>query len=51
MRPSKNSGNKIPSDTYLKVQLGYMKGKAHSSSEPPLKCNKYQILSTDQGWL
>ena len=40
MRPSNNLENKTFSDTYLRVQLVFMKVDAHSSLEPPLEYNQ-----------
>ena len=34
-RPSNSLENKIPPDTYWRVQLEYMKVQAHTSSQPP----------------
>ena len=36
MKPLNNLANKILSETYLRVQLAFMKVQTHSSSEPPL---------------
>ena len=46
MRPSNNLGKKISSETYGRVQLVFVKVKAHSSSESPLECNQDQIPLT-----
>ena len=51
MRPSKNLKNKIPSDTYWRVQLVFMKIKAHSSIEPILKYDQDQMPLANQGSL
>ena len=48
MRPSNNLENKIPSDTYCRVQLVYMKVQARSSSEPLLGYNQDQTPLTIQ---
>ena len=37
MTPPNNLENKIPSDTYLKVQLVCMNVQAHTPLEPPLE--------------
>ena len=47
MRPSNNLENKIPSDTYWRVQLVCKTVQAHSSLEPPLVLHimQFQISS------
>ena len=51
MRPSNNLKNKIFSDTYSTVQLGYMKVQARSSLEPPLEYNQHQKPLMNEGSL
>ena len=43
MRHSNNLENKTLSDTYWRIQLVYMKVQAHSSLEPKLEYNQYQM--------
>ena len=49
MKPFNNLESKTPSDTYWSVQLVYKKGQAHSSLEPLLEYNQYQMSLTNQG--
>ena len=51
MRPSKNLENKTISDTYGRVQLVCKKVQAHSSLEPPLKHNQWQMPLMNQSLL
>ena len=51
MKPSNNLQNKIPSDTYWRVQLVCKKVQVHSSSEPPLEYNQDQMGLTNPGLL
>ena len=51
MRPSNSLENKIPSDSYWRVQLVYKKVQAHSSLEPPLEYTQDQLLLMNQGSL
>ena len=55
MRPSKNLGNRILSDTHWRVQLVSTKAQTHISQEPPLEYkilhwNQDQMPFTNQGW-
>ena len=43
--------NKIPSETYCRVQLVCMKAQAHSFLEPPLEHNQDQRPLMNQGLL
>ena len=44
MKPSKNLENKIPSDTYWKIQLVCTNVYVHSSLKPPLEYNQTRCL-------
>ena len=47
----KHKRNKIPSDTYWRVQLVCKKVQARSFLEPPMEYNQGQMLLTNQGSL
>ena len=51
MKPSNNLENKIPSDTYRRVQLVYKKVQFQSFLEPPLEYDKDHTPLTNQGSL
>ena len=48
MRTSKNLGNNIPSDTYWRVQLVFIKVQTYSSSRPPLEYNQDLMSSANK---
>ena len=48
MKPSDNMKNKIPSDTYWRVELVCTKVRSRSSLEPPLQYNHDQMPLTYQ---
>ena len=52
MRPSNNLKNKIPLDTYCRVQVVCMKVQPHSSLEPTLKLYQDQmpLISPGLSW-
>ena len=45
MRPFNNVDNKVPSGTYCRVKLEFMKYQPLNSSETPLEYNQDQMLS------
>ena len=49
MRPSNNLESKIPSVTYWRVQLLYVKVQVHSSLEPSLVYNQEQDVVGKSG--
>ena len=48
MRTSKNLENNIPSDTYWRVQLVFIKVQTYSSSRPPLEYNQDLMSSANK---
>ena len=48
MRPSNNLENKIPPDTYCRVQVVQIKVLVNNSLEPPLEYNQNQMPLTNQ---
>ena len=51
MKTSNDLENKIPSDTYWRIQLVCENVQAHSSLEQPLGYNQDQMPLTNQGSL
>ena len=49
MRHANNLENKIPSETYLKVQLVCMESQVHSFLKALLEYDKDQVPLTNQG--